>query len=220
MKYRGRRAPCVSSKLITVPVFSLSSSTLPCALRAQSQPAAPEAESAAIKQTCADFSENFTRHDAHGVAMTFADDADFTNMRGIHSHGRKDIEKWFSGLFRGNLKDSVRTDTVRSIRYFSPELAAVDADTVITGTKAADGSVIPARKGSDGCPDGQEKRALVHRHVSRIGISRGSPGPGEWICRRFLKINSHFNFKLLPMQFASIDALRNAKMFRERSWRW
>jgi hypothetical protein len=36
---------------------------------------------------------------------------------------------------------------VRSIRYFSPELAAVDLDTVITGTKGADGSVIPARKG-------------------------------------------------------------------------
>ena len=79
--------------------------------------------------------------------MTFADDADFTNMRGNHSHGRKDIENWFASLFSGNLKDSVRTDTVRSIRFFSPELAAVDVDTVITGTKAADGSEIPPRKG-------------------------------------------------------------------------
>jgi hypothetical protein len=50
-------------------------------------------------------------------------------------------------LFRGNLKDSLRTDTVKSIRFFTPELAAVDADTVITGTKAADGSEIPPRKG-------------------------------------------------------------------------
>jgi hypothetical protein len=41
----------------------------------------------------------------------------------------------------------VRTDSVRSIRYFSPELASVDLDTVITGTKTADGSEIPARKG-------------------------------------------------------------------------
>jgi uncharacterized protein (TIGR02246 family) len=121
--------------------------TMPSATSAQSQPGGSEADSAAIKQVCADFSESFTRHDAHGVAMTFAEDADFTNMRGNHSHGRADIEKWFAGLFRGNLKDSMRTDTVRSIRFFSPELAAVDADTVITGTKAADGSEIPTRKG-------------------------------------------------------------------------
>jgi uncharacterized protein (TIGR02246 family) len=126
---------------------SLAVLTIPRAAPAQSQPSAAEADSAAIKQVCADFSENFSRHDAHGVAMTFAEDADFTNMRGNHSHGRADIEKWFASLFRGNLRDSLRTDTVKSIRYFTPELAAVDADTVITGTKAADGSEIAARKG-------------------------------------------------------------------------
>jgi uncharacterized protein (TIGR02246 family) len=135
------------SNVIAAPVLSFVFVMLPGAALAQTQPAAPDAESAAIKQTCAEFSEKFTSHDAHGVALTFAEDADFTNMRGNHSHGRKDIENWFAGLFRGSLKDSVRTDTVRSIRFFTPELAAVDADTVITGTKTADGSVIPARKG-------------------------------------------------------------------------
>jgi uncharacterized protein (TIGR02246 family) len=134
-------------KILAVPVFLLVLLILPSAAPAQVQSTAAEADSAAIKQDCADFSENFSRHDAHGVAMTFAEDADFTNMRGMHSHGRADIEKWFASLFRGNLKDSLRTDTVRSIRYFSPDLAAVDADTVITGTKAADGSEIPPRKG-------------------------------------------------------------------------
>jgi len=137
------RLPNVVAALI----FPMVLLALPGTVLAQAQPAAPDAESAAIKQTCAEFSEKFTNHDAHGVAITFAEDADFTNMRGNHSHGRKDIEIWFAGLFRGNLKDSVRTDTVRSIRYFTPELAAVDADTVIAGTKAADGSVIPVRKG-------------------------------------------------------------------------
>jgi uncharacterized protein (TIGR02246 family) len=132
---------------VAVAMLLTALSMSPRAARAQSQAAATEADSAAIKKTCGDFSENFTRHDAHGVAMTFAEDGDFTNMRGNHSQGRADIEKWFAGLFRGNLKDSVRTDTVKSIRYFTPELAAVDLDTVITGTKAADGSEIPARKG-------------------------------------------------------------------------
>lgn len=106
-----------------------------------------EADSAAIKKVCGDFSESFTRHDAHAVAMTFAEDADFANMRGAHSHGREDIENWFASLFRGNLKDSVRTDTVRSIRFFSPDIAEAEAETVIAGTKAADGSEMPPRKG-------------------------------------------------------------------------
>ena len=133
--------------IIAAHVILLALLTVPGSVSAQGQPNGAEADSTAIKQVCADFSENFSRHDAHGVALTFAEDADFTNMRGSHSHGRADIEKWFSSLFRGNLKDSLRTDTVKSIRFFTPELAAVDADTVITGTKAADGSEIPLRKG-------------------------------------------------------------------------
>jgi uncharacterized protein (TIGR02246 family) len=117
------------------------------AIATTGQTTGSEADSAAIKKVCGDFSESFTRHDAHGVAMTFAEDANFANMRGAHSHGRKDIENWFASLFRGNLKDSVRTDTVRSIRFFSPDIAEAEAETVITGTKAADGSEIPPRKG-------------------------------------------------------------------------
>ncbi len=104
-------------RLIAAPLISLALLTVTAAPRAGSQEKGTEADSSAIKQVCADFSENFSRHDAHGVAMTFAEDADFTNMRGSHSHGRSDIEKWFAALFRGNLKDSLRTDTVRSIRF-------------------------------------------------------------------------------------------------------
>jgi uncharacterized protein (TIGR02246 family) len=133
--------------ILAAQVILLALLTSPCTAPAQSQPDGNEADSAAIKQVCADFSENFSRHDAHGVAQTFSEDADFTNMNGRHSQGRKDIETWFAGLFRGNLKDSQRTDTVKSIRFFSPELAAVDADTVITGTHGPDGSDVPPRKG-------------------------------------------------------------------------
>lgn len=119
----------------------------PRAVLPQNAQSGSEADSAAIKKVCGDFSESFSRHDPHAVAMTFAEDADFTNMTGRHSHGRADIENWFAGLFRGNLKSALRTDTVRSIRFFTPELAEAEADTVITGTFAADGSEIPPRKG-------------------------------------------------------------------------
>jgi len=92
------------------------------AARAQDSANGTDADSAAIKQTFSDFYESFSHHDARATAMTFADDADFTNMRGIHRHGRGEIEAWFANLFRGNLKSSNRTDIVRSIRFFSPEI--------------------------------------------------------------------------------------------------
>jgi uncharacterized protein (TIGR02246 family) len=121
--------------------------TVAPALPAQESLQGTEADSAAIKQVFAEFYENFTHHDAHATAMTFAPDADFTNMNGIHRRGRKEIEDGFVALFNGRLKDSVRTDIVRNIRFYSPELAAVDADTLILGTKTADGSAGPPRKG-------------------------------------------------------------------------
>src|SRR5882757_5775127 len=114
---------------------------------AQDSSKTSDADSAAIKQTFTDFYESFSHHDAHATAMTFAEDADFTNMRGIHRHGREEIEAWFANLFKGTRKSSNRTDSVRSIRFFTPQTATVDADTVITGTRTADGSEVPARKG-------------------------------------------------------------------------
>ena len=105
------------------------------------------ADTAAIKQVFSDFYESFSRQDAHGTAMTFVEDGDFTNMFGIRVHGREAIEQRFMALFKGNLRSANRTDTVRNIHFYAPDVAFVDADTVITGTKTADGSVGPVRKG-------------------------------------------------------------------------
>ena len=115
--------------------------------RSQGQAQASEADSKAIKQVYTEWYEAFSRHDAHAAAMTFAEDGDFTNMRGVHNQGRKEIEAHLAMIFAGALGSARRTDTVRNIRFFSPELAEVDADTVISGTKAADGSEVPPRKG-------------------------------------------------------------------------
>jgi uncharacterized protein (TIGR02246 family) len=113
----------------------------------QDQSKTTDADSAAIQQVFSDFDENFSGHVAHGTAMTFAEDADFTNMYGLHVRGRKAIEERFTALFTGNLRAAHRIDAVKSVRFLAPGLASVDADTVITGTKAADGSDIPVRKG-------------------------------------------------------------------------
>jgi uncharacterized protein (TIGR02246 family) len=105
------------------------------------------ADSAQIKRVVKDFYENFSRHDAHAVSMLFAEEADFTNMRGVHNHGRSEVQAKMESLFTGNLKSAQRTDIVKSVRFFSPDIAVVDADTVITGTLTANGSVVPPRKG-------------------------------------------------------------------------
>jgi uncharacterized protein (TIGR02246 family) len=105
------------------------------------------ADVAAIKEVFRAFYESFTRHDPHGVAMTFTDNADFTNMRGVHNKGRAEIEQKFVALFKGNLGASTRTDIVKNIHFYTPELATAEADTTILNTLRPDGSVVPPRKG-------------------------------------------------------------------------
>lgn len=107
---------------------------------------ASDADSAAIKATVMKLGAAFDAHDPKAMAACFAEDADFTNLRGVSRHGRADIAAFLAPLFGGVLKAASRTDSVRSVRMLTPALAA-DADSVITGSKAADGSDNPPRKG-------------------------------------------------------------------------
>ena len=115
--------------------------------RAQNPSNADDPNVAAVTQIIAGYSERVNRHDAHDVASLFAEDGDFTNMRGDSHHGRKEIEAFYATLFAGPLKDVYRTDTVKSIRILSPEIAAVDGFWEMRGTLAADGSKNPVRDG-------------------------------------------------------------------------
>jgi len=105
------------------------------------------ADSAAIKQSVATFIESFNRHDAHATAMSFAEDADLTNVRGATTHGRQAIDALYVGLFQGRLKNAHRTVSVTNIRYLTPEIASVDCAWEISGTSADDGSLMPVRHG-------------------------------------------------------------------------
>ena len=49
--------------------------------------------------------------------------------------------------FNSSLKSAHRTASVRHIRFIEPDVAAVDADWELIGSKAADGSENPVRKG-------------------------------------------------------------------------
>jgi uncharacterized protein (TIGR02246 family) len=133
----------VSAALAAILLASFSFAISP----ARGQSKSTDADSAAIRQVIADFIDAFNRHDAHAWAMPLAEDGDFTNVTGLYVHGRKDFEARFTELFASRLKAAHRTATVRHIRFVTPDVAAVDAEWELGGSKASDGSENPVRKG-------------------------------------------------------------------------
>jgi uncharacterized protein (TIGR02246 family) len=119
----------------------------PLALSLSGQEHSASAESVPIKEAVGRFIEAFNRHDAHGVAIAFTEDGDFTSVRGATAHGRKDIETFYAGVFAGRIKAAHRTANVTSIRTLAPDVASVDANWEITGAASDDGKEIPVRRG-------------------------------------------------------------------------
>ena len=114
--------------------------------RAQ-MPSKMDADSAAIKQCVAAWEDAWNKHDAHATAMRYVEDGDFSSTTGIPSHGWKDLESHYNEIFTTFLKDAQRTDTVKSIRFLTPEIASVDIDWQMTGARTRDGKDAPNRKG-------------------------------------------------------------------------
>jgi uncharacterized protein (TIGR02246 family) len=152
----------VKTTLIIFSIFSFSYASL----WAQAQPKVSDADSSSIKQVVAGYSEAFNHHDAHASAILFAEDADFTNLRGAYRHGQKDIEQIFVSLYAGMLKNAHRTDTVKNIRFLTPEIAVMEDFWEITGSKTPDGLDNPDRKGLFGWVltkvNGQWKITVFH----------------------------------------------------------
>ena len=100
-----------------------------------------------IARTVANFEDAWNRHDAHAFAMTFTEDADFTNVFGAQAQGRANIEAFHVPPFAGIFSESHQTGAIRSIRFLRPDLASVDVDWQMTGLKTPDGAARPPRKG-------------------------------------------------------------------------
>src|ERR1700736_6066583 len=106
-----------------------------------------EQDEKAIKQVLTAFVEAWNHHDAKAFSMVFAEDADFTNVRGMSAHGRTEVEKLHAPRFATNFKDSNQKITETKIRFITPDVAVVDARWEMTGAKGQDGQEIPLRKG-------------------------------------------------------------------------
>jgi uncharacterized protein (TIGR02246 family) len=117
---------------------------------AQKESDTSDAASVGIKQALSDWSSAFNRHDPHGTAQAFVEDADMVSLAGIGYHGRKAIEAHYVKTFSTTLTNANRTDTVKSIRFLSPEVAAVEDAYEIVGSTSktpGDNSVVPPRRG-------------------------------------------------------------------------
>jgi uncharacterized protein (TIGR02246 family) len=106
-----------------------------------------ERDRAAIARTLAAFLGAWNKQDSHALAMTFTEDADFTNVAGTHAHGRSNVESFHAPLFAGIFKESHQTAEIRSIRFLKPDLAVVDVDWKMTGARSPDGTPRPERRG-------------------------------------------------------------------------
>jgi uncharacterized protein (TIGR02246 family) len=102
---------------------------------------------AKILSVLADFTDAWNRHDARAFSMLFAQDADFTNVRGTSAHGRTQIETFHVPSFATKFKDTHQTITETKVRLIKPDVAAVDARWEMTGAKGSEGQDLPLRKG-------------------------------------------------------------------------
>jgi uncharacterized protein (TIGR02246 family) len=110
-------------------------------------PKAKAIEEASIQQLLTAFISAWNIHDAKAFSMTFADDADFTNVRGMGAHGRHNIEVFHASKFNTWFKNSIQKITNSKIRFIRPNVAAVDAWWEMTGSTDAAGKAIPLRRG-------------------------------------------------------------------------
>ena len=101
----------------------------------------------AIRKVLADFVEAWNKHDAKAFSMVFAEDADFTNVRGMSAHGRTEVEEFHASRFGTTFKNSHQKMPAIKIRFIRPDVAAVDAWWEMTGAKTQEGQDIPLRKG-------------------------------------------------------------------------
>jgi uncharacterized protein (TIGR02246 family) len=105
------------------------------------------ADDAAINKIVAGFSDGWNNHDAQAMCSDLADDVQWVAWSGGAVNSRQAVVNMHLRAFSGDLKDTHRSDTVKSIHYFGPDLASVDDYWTMTGAKKGDGSDWPYRAG-------------------------------------------------------------------------
>ncbi|MFD8786487.1 TIGR02391 family protein [Kitasatospora sp. NPDC059599] len=79
----------------------------------------------------------WTAGDGNAFAAVFAEECDFTTVRGDSTPGRTGIARGHERLFRSAYRSSRLTTAVRGIRYLRPDLATVTAESRIVALDGA-----------------------------------------------------------------------------------
>jgi uncharacterized protein (TIGR02246 family) len=136
------------------------------------------ADRAAMGQTLAAFTSAWNAHDAHAFALTFTPDADFTNVLGATAHGRANIESFHAPVFATIFKASHLTGAIRSVRFLTAQLAAVDVDWQMTGAQSPSGSPAGLRKGlSDWVMQRQSDGSWLIAVMHNTNLPSGNAAP-------------------------------------------
>jgi len=101
----------------------------------------------AIQKILDDFIAAWNAHDVRRFSQLFAEDADFTNVKGVSRYGRVAFEEFHAPFFKTIWAHSTQIITKMKIRYIKPDVAAVDAWWELEGLKKPDGSDAPPRNG-------------------------------------------------------------------------
>ncbi|MFZ5789317.1 MAG: SgcJ/EcaC family oxidoreductase [Pseudomonadota bacterium] len=106
-----------------------------------------EADEQAVRGIVKALVAAWNRHDARAFAVVFAEDADFTNVFGMHAKGRAEIEGFHLPIFKTMFKDSRLEAVETRIRFLRPDVAAADVLWKMTGAHDANGKEWPDRRG-------------------------------------------------------------------------
>lgn len=118
------------------------------AMGADVKASADATDEASIRNVLAAFVDAWNKHDAEAFSRVFAEDADFTNVRGMGAHGRTEIVKFHVPVFATIFKESQQKIVDARIRFIKSDVAAIDTWWELTGARnPRDGQEIPLRKG-------------------------------------------------------------------------
>jgi uncharacterized protein (TIGR02246 family) len=95
----------------------------------------------------ADLERAWNAHDPTAWAAAFHEDADFTNVFGMHARGRRDIESFHTPIFATVFKDSRLAFEPVRVRRLRRDVASLDVRWRMAGARDPRGGEWPQRRG-------------------------------------------------------------------------
>ena len=100
-----------------------------------------------INEVVDEFARGWNLHDVEIFCNVFADDADFTNVKGVRKSGRQAIAELHEPLFKSIWSQSELSITKIISRFIKADVASVDAWWALERLKDPQGVDVPPRNG-------------------------------------------------------------------------